>query len=190
MPFVTEEIWEALGEASPDATDGEPLLVRATWPADRARDAEAEAQFERIATLVRGVRNLRTEAGPPAGAWVPLVVAPVSADAAAAIEDATPYLVALARVRPIERHDGGPRPELVVASPLGAAWLGIDAAAREAASERRASQLAELDVNIARVRGLLANASFVDRAPEAVVTRERARLADLERERDQLVEGG
>ena len=63
-------------------------------------------------------------------------------------------------------------------------------AARAEASARRASQLAELDANIARVRGLLANASFVDRAPEAVVARERERLTALERERGQLAAGG
>jgi valyl-tRNA synthetase len=33
MPFVTEEIWQALAEAMPAATGGEPLLVRAAWPA-------------------------------------------------------------------------------------------------------------------------------------------------------------
>jgi valyl-tRNA synthetase len=190
MPFVTEEIWDALVEASAEATRGEPLLVRAAWPVEVARDAEAEAAFERIATLVRGVRNLRTEAGTAAGAWVPLVVDPIDAAADGAIEDAAPYLTALARVRPIERHDGGARPELVAASPLGAAWLGVDASAQVAASERRASQLAELDANIARVRDLLANASFVDHAPEAVVARERERLSDLERERGQLASGG
>jgi len=190
MPFVTEEIWGALAEASPEATRGEPLLVRAAWPAGVARDAGAEADFDRIATLVRGIRNLRTDAGTAAGAWVPLVVAPISADADAAIEEAEPYLAALARVRPIQRQDGGARPELVAASPLGAAWLGVDAAAQEAASARRASQLAELDANIERLRTLLANASFVDRAPEAVVARERQRLADLERERGQLADGG
>ncbi|MGZ8476178.1 MAG: valine--tRNA ligase [Candidatus Limnocylindria bacterium] len=190
MPFVTEEIWAALAEASPEATRGEPLLVRAAWPAEVARDAEVEAAFERIATLVRGVRNLRTEAGTAAGAWVPLVVDPIDGAADGAIEDAAPYLTALARVRPIERHHGGARPELVAASPLGAAWLRVEAATQVAASERRASQLAELDANIARVRGLLANASFVDRAPEAVVARERERLSNLERERGQLAAGG
>ena len=186
MPFVTEEIWAALAQSSPEATGDEPLLVRAAWPAGAARDSGAEEDFERIATLVRGVRNLRTESGTAAGAWVPLVVDPAGADAGAVIRDAAPYITALARVRPIGWHEGGERPKLVAASPLGAVWLGVDGAAQAAASKRRASQLVELDANIARVRGLLATASFVDRAPEAVVARERQRLAELERERGQL----
>ena len=81
MPFVTEAIWESLGEADASATAGEPLLIRAAWPAVRDADADADAAFDELAALVRGVRNLRTESGTPAGAWVPLLVEP--ADAAA-----------------------------------------------------------------------------------------------------------
>jgi valyl-tRNA synthetase len=189
MPFVTEEIWSAMREVVPDATVGEELLVRAAWPRPAARDPEAERAFDDLAALVRGVRNLRTEAAIEAAAWVPLVVDPVDERSAMALANVEPYLRTLARARPIDHHADGPRPELVTASPLGAAWLGVDASAVAAVAERRAGQLAELERNIERVRELLANESFVGRAPAAVVERERARLADLERERAQLVSG-
>ena len=45
---------------------------------------------------------------------------------------------------------------------------------------------AELGAAIERLRALLANADFVDRAPAEVVDRERARLADLEAQLSQL----
>ncbi|HJP70832.1 MAG TPA: valine--tRNA ligase [Candidatus Limnocylindria bacterium] len=186
MPFVTEEIWQALGEVEPSATAGEPLLISAAWPASSSRDAEAERAFEDLATLVRGVRNLRTEAATPAGQWIPLVVEPAGPHAAATLESGAQYLQTLARVRPIELRADGERPEHVATSPLGAAWLGVDAAAAEAVAERRSAHLAELDVNIDRLRGLLANDAFVRNAPEAVVERERQRLDDLEHERSQL----
>jgi valyl-tRNA synthetase len=186
MPFVTEEIWSAMRDVVPDATAGEELLVRAAWPVATERDPEAERAFEDLAALVRGVRNLRTEAGTEAAAWVPLVVDPVDEGADRALRASERYVSVLARARPIERHAGGPRPDLVAASPLGAAWLGVDAAAAAAGAERRAAQLAELERNIDRVRALLANDAFIGRAPAVVVERERARLADLERERRQL----
>jgi valyl-tRNA synthetase len=190
MPFVTEEIWGALGEAAPEVTAGEPLLITASWPASRGRDARAEAAFAGVSTLVRGVRNLRTEAGTPAGQWVPLVVEPPDDAAVDALREATPYLEGLARVRPIDRADGGERPALVAASPLGAAWLGVDAAAADASAARRDARLAELDENIERLRVLLANDAFVRNAPAAVVARERTRLADLQAERAQLQRPG
>ena len=186
MPFVTEEIWQALGEIAPEVTDGEPLLIVAPWPAASSRDPQAEATFDDLATLVRGVRNLRTQAGTPAGAWVPLMVQPSDPMATSALEASRPYLESLGRVRPIELRSDGRRPELVAASPLGAAWLGTDAQAEAAVAERRRSQLDELEANIARLRTLLGNDAFVSKAPAAVVERERERLSDLEQERSQL----
>jgi valyl-tRNA synthetase len=183
MPFVTEEIWGALREAAPDATADEPLLVRAAWPTSAVRDGEAEAAFDDLAGLVRGIRNLRTEAGTPAGAWVPLFVEPTDAGAAEVIGSARSYIEALGRVRPIEIAEGGERPALLATGPLGAAWLGTDASAGE---DRLRRQIEELDGNIARLRELLANDAFISRAPAAVVERERERLSDLETQRRQL----
>jgi valyl-tRNA synthetase len=188
MPFVTEEIWSAIGEAEPSVTAGEPLLIRARWPGAAETDPDADAAFEQLASLVRGIRNLRTEAGTPAAAWVPLVVAPTDHAAEAAIRGASHYLETLARVRPIELGGNGGRPTLVAASPLGAAWLGIDPAAEERAGARRSAQVAELEANAERLRALLGKESFVQRAPAEVVERERARLAALEAELEQLRE--
>jgi valyl-tRNA synthetase len=186
MPFVTEEIWQALARVDPAATGDARLLVRAPWPAPGEPDPRADSAFESLAALVRGVRNLRQEAGTAAGAWVPLVLQPTDEAARATLEDGRPYLESLARVRPVEIVDGGDRPQLVAASPLGAAWLGVDAGTAAAAGERRRAQVAEIDRNVHRLRALLANASFVERAPAEVVERERARLERLERERRQL----
>jgi valyl-tRNA synthetase len=190
MPFVTEEIWQALAESDAGITAGEPLLIRAAWPAPGSRDAEAERAVGDLAALVRSVRNLRTELGTPAGAWAPLVIEPASPEAEAVLRGGMDYLEALARVRPIRVGPGETRPELVASSALGAAWLSVDAAARETANERRAAQLAELDTNLERLRGLLSNPQFLERAPAEVVERERERLASLEQERQQLETGG
>jgi valyl-tRNA synthetase len=89
----------------------------------------------------------------------------------------------LAHVRPIQIGADGERPQLITPGPLGAAWLEMDATGN---ADRRDRQLAELEANIARMRSLLANEAFVARAPEAVVARERDRLAALEAERAQL----
>ena len=72
MPFVTEAIWDALDDVAPEATAGERLLITARWPQAATRDHDAERAFDDVSGLVRGVRNLRTKAGTPAGAWVPL----------------------------------------------------------------------------------------------------------------------
>jgi len=185
MPFVTEEIWQALREVAPEVAD-EPLLITARWPAPRGDDAGAEAAFTDLAALVRGVRNLRTEAGTPASAWVPLRVEPSGDEAATALRADLRYLQALARVRPIEIVDGGERPDLVAAGRLGVAWLGDVTAGGDAAAGRIQAQLVEMDANIQRLEALLANVAFAERAPAEVVERERARLAELREQRSRV----
>ena len=187
MPFVTEEIWQALRDAAPSSA-GEPLLITARWPRPDATDEDAESAFADLAALVHGVRNLRTEASILASSWIPLVVEPANDGAAETLRREERYVKALARVRPIDLTTAErTRPAQVTAGRLGVAWLGQDAAAGEAAGEgRRAAQLDELDGHIVRLEQLLANGAFTAKAPEAVVERERARLAELREQRLRL----
>ena len=186
MPFVTEEIWQALREAAPSAAD-EALLITASWPGAGERDREVEEAFDGLSALVRGLRNLRTEAGSPASAWIPAVIDPASPTAADALARDRRYVEALARVRPIEMLAGErrERPADVTSGRLGVAWLG-EAGVRGAGEARRAAQLGDLDRNIARLEELLANQEFSERAPAAVVERERARLGELLEQRAKL----
>jgi valyl-tRNA synthetase len=183
MPFVTEEIWGALSDVAPEAVAGDELLIRAAWPTATERDPGSERAFDEVATLIRGVRNLRTDAGMPAGAWVPMRIDPADSDARDRLRSGMAYLQTLARVRPVEIGSAGDRPLGVATSPLGVAWLEADSSS---SGGRRERQLAEVDASIERVRTLLSNDSFTSRAPESVVQRERERLAALEAERLQL----
>jgi valyl-tRNA synthetase len=180
MPFVTEAVWQSLAEAEPQAAP-EPLLVSASWPSAGARDADTEVEFAGVAALVRGIRNLRTEAGAAAGAWLPITISAVDDESAAALERNRAYVEALTRARPVEVQLG-PRPPAstpVATSPLGAAWLNEGVSAVGAASVRTA-RAEQLRRGIDHARRLLADEAFVAKAPPPVVARERARLQELE----------
>jgi valyl-tRNA synthetase len=180
-PFITEQIWATLHEVEPRATHGEPLLISAAWPTGGQPDERSEAQMAGLIELVRSIRNLRTEAGLPAGGWLSLTVVPADAAAQALLEACAPYVGAVARVRPIEvlpPGDAGPPSGLVAAVGLGMAHLEREAGG--AGEDPRRRQAQELQTRIDRLRELLATASFVERAPTRVVERERERLAELE----------
>jgi valyl-tRNA synthetase len=185
MPFLTEAVWSAVREAAPEVA-GDDLLLAAAWPFPGDRDAGAEAEFASISELIRAVRNARTEAGLPAGAWQPLELAAANGEHGEAAEANAAYVTALARARPFTIHAPGTvsAPDTAVATPLGAAWL-VGSKVGEAAA-RRAAQVAQLEEGIGRLRTLLDNPEFTGKAPPQIVGRERARLADLEEQLRQI----
>ncbi|MDP9270691.1 MAG: valine--tRNA ligase [Chloroflexota bacterium] len=185
MPFLTEAVWSAVREAAPEVA-GDDLLLTAAWPFPGDRDPRAEAEFTAISELIRTVRNARTEAGLPAGAWQPLELATANGEAGEAAEANTGYVTALARVRPFTIHAPGTAsaPDSAVATPLGAAWLAGPMVGEAAA--RRAAQVAQLEEGIGRLRTLLDNPEFTAKAPPRIVGRERARLAELEEQLRQI----
>jgi valyl-tRNA synthetase len=175
MPFVTEEIWTAL----PARAEGKPaLLMTAPWPAAGSRDLEAEAAFDALAEVIRSARNLRTEAGVPAGSTVTFHLAPADAAAAGAVEAGRRWIEPLARVRMDLAAAGAAAPSSA-ATALGAVWLEADAAAGVLAAGRD-DQVEALRRNRDRLQALLADPRFTSRAPADVVARERERLADAE----------
>ena len=98
MPFVTEAIWAGLPHA---ATDPE-LLIVADWPSAPPVDAAAEAAVEELLSLVRGLRNARSEAGIDPGTWLPVDVT-LPDDLAPSFDGLRPALERLGRARPLER---------------------------------------------------------------------------------------
>ena len=102
-----------------------------------------------------------------------------------------PYLAGLARLSEVAVVDEIGTDELAPVAVAGSFKLmlrvEIDLAAER---ERIAKEIARLEGEITKAEGKLGNASFVERAPAAVVQQERARLAGfvatLEKLRPQL----
>jgi valyl-tRNA synthetase len=66
------------------------------------------------------------------------------------------------------------------------AVFASDAVDLDAAARRRAKRHSELESEIARAEGKLANQGFVAKAPEAVVQAERDKLAGLRQQLEEL----
>ena len=125
----------------------EPLLIRAAWPHRGDARRRGRDRFGDLAALVRGVRNLRTEAGDARRRRGSRSSSSPTDERGRghARAGATRYLETLARVRPINTRRGGERARAWSPRPGSAsAWLGIDAGGGAGAA-RRGAQLAELD---------------------------------------------
>jgi valyl-tRNA synthetase len=168
IPFVTEELWSHVPGA-----DGLLAGGRLPQPDATLIDTEAEAEFGHVVDAVTAIRAWRDGAGVRPGDRLP----------AALPEGLEPAAVAhLARLDLDGARDGE---HATVLTSTGAVeiWGGVDPAEE---ARKRESQRKELESEIARAEGKLANAGFVSKAPEAVVQAEREKLERLRTELETL----
>jgi valyl-tRNA synthetase len=175
VPFVTEQLWTTL-------TDGESLVI-AAWPQARParRDVLAEAEIASLQAVVTEVRRFRSDQGLRPSQRVPARVTGLDAAGVAAHE---PAIRMLARLE--QPADG-----FVATATLGIAngvtvELDLSGTLDVAAEVARLGRdLAAAEKERVQTAAKLANADFLAKAPEAVVTkiRERAAAADAELER-------
>jgi valyl-tRNA synthetase len=179
MPFVTEALWAAL----PHVPEDPELLIVASWPVARPRDADAEAAVGEILELVTGIRNARAEAGIDPGAWLDgrVAVPPALGEAVAAL---APAIERLARIRPLAIVESGsdqPANALaVVAGRLEASVSRPPSAAAGRDRERIERELAGVEKRLADARTRLADPAFTGKAPPHIVEGARALADELE----------
>jgi valyl-tRNA synthetase len=175
IPFVTEEMWSYVRDGDEGLLAGH---VRAKLP-DTLIDVEAEQAVERVIAATQALRAWRNEVGVAPGTKI---VARIDAEGYGELAG---LLAAQARLELLDASANGAEPQASVPVPGGAVAIleGVDLAAHAEREQRRRGQL---QAEIARAEGKLANAAFLANAPAAVVARERDKLAELVRELEAL----
>ena len=146
-------------------------------------DEAAEAKVTELKAMIYACRNLRGEMNISPAQRLPLV----AAGDKAALSLYAPYLAGLAKLAEVQVVDEIGAEELAPVAVTGETRLmlkvEIDVAAER---ERLKKEIARLEGEIVKAEGKLGNASFVDRAPAAVVAQERERLAGFKATVDKL----
>ncbi|KRT55122.1 valyl-tRNA synthetase [endosymbiont of Ridgeia piscesae] len=195
MPFITEEIWQQVAPLT--GKDGETIMLQ-PYPSFRQAlvDPEAEQQMEWVMQFILGIRKIKGEMDIAPSKKVPVLLANASKQDAAWAEAARPYLDFLARTESIIRLDeGNAGPESATAL-VGEMQVLIPLAGlidKDAELARLEKEMGKLQAELERTDKKLANPNFVDKAPEAVVQKERDKLevarralADLETQAEKI----
>ena len=171
MPHITEELWSLLGFGS-----GSIQFVK---PPERVRLEEKDLARQRrlvaeIYETVQAGRNLRAEGKVPSNKKVQFVLRTDAAD----VEKELPTIARLLNAdevkldRTYKAESGVP----VAMTPLGEIYLATTGGDKTAERERLEKEIAKLETELRIVETKLSNASFVGRAPAAVVEEHRTRL--------------
>jgi valyl-tRNA synthetase len=185
MPFITEEIWQALPMPRPTAS----IMIAAYPPAnDKWRDREAEATAAQMIETITVIRNIRSDLGiPPSAPLTVRVAADGRAESVRALEG---YIKVLARVSAIELLDTGTRPSgepSAMIAGIGEVFVPLKGVVEPSAvRERLQRDLAKIDKELTGVAAKLSRPDFVDKAPEEIVAKERERATSLTERRATL----
>ena len=183
MPFITEELWGALGERA-------KMVVHADWPTYTAAelvDAVADREMNWVISLIEGIRSARSQMRVPAGLRIPMIVTELDAAGQAAWDRNEAMILKLARVVDLTHADAFPKGSITVAVPGGTFGLPLaDIIDIDAEKERLEKSLGKLAKELGGLRGRLNNPKFVASAPDEVVEEARTNLAEREEEEVQL----
>jgi len=175
MPFVTEEIWQRFGQ------DGS--ISVAAWPEQHPElaDADAERVMAAVQEIVTAVRRFRARHRIPPGRRFPARVElpPALAADVEPLAERIQRLAGLDGLAFAEPSAGKLAGETTAALAGGAVYLPPGLFDVDAERARLEKERAELDADLARVRGKLANDGFVSKAPPEVVDGERDKSARL-----------
>ena len=167
-------------------------LITARWPEPRPEEgweAQKTADFTLIQELVRSVRNLRSEKGVKPGRKVPAVL--VAQEHALLLREQSASIAALSgldleAMLVIERLESKPQGHIALV--VGPIEVYLPLAGLVDSDEERIrleKDLVETNVQIERLEKLLAG-SFAEKAPAAVVQKERDKLGAYQRTADKI----
>ncbi|WP_306145027.1 valine--tRNA ligase [Roseibium sp. MMSF_3412] len=181
MPFLTEELWERLGEEGNAASD---LLMLTAWPEAKVADETAAAEINWLVNLISEIRSVRAEMNVPAGAKVAIVITGASEETKKRLSTHESAVLRLARAEKVELADAAPKGsaqiivgEATVCLPLAGV---IDLGAEKARLEK---EIGKLDADISKIEKKLNNPKFVEKAPADVVDGEREKVSEFTEKR-------
>jgi len=190
MPFITEEIWQ---QVAPRAGIDAPTIMRQAFPEtdSDANDPAAVADIDWVREFILGVRQIRGEMDISPGKQLPVILQHASIEDLRRADEHAALLSRVGRVASITILDDATEPPASATALLGDMQLLVPIKGLidvDAERARLDKQRGKLESDLARTRGKLGNDNFVNNAPADVVSQERERAAEFEKQLGQLAE--
>ncbi|PIQ43415.1 MAG: valine--tRNA ligase [Gammaproteobacteria bacterium CG11_big_fil_rev_8_21_14_0_20_46_22] len=177
MPFITESIWQSIKQ--PLSIEADTIMLQHYPVRDAALiDESAEASIDWLKAVTLAVRNVRGEMNIAPSTSLKVTFKAGNANDQAQFATTKDLLLAMAKLDSIDFSNT--LPAQTATQIVGELEVHVDLEGLidfDAERARLEKEIQKLDANIARLEGKLNNPSFVDKAPDAVVAKEREKLA-------------
>lgn len=195
IPFITETLWQRVKPliSTTMGADQNGSIMLQPFPEYNAtlEDTQAQNDLEWIKQTITAVRNIRAEMSIAPSKPLAVLLRNADADAQHRIQQNQSFIARLARLESIALLPVGEKGPLSITKLIEGAELLIPMAGfvdKEAEIARLSKEMSKLDAEITSIESKLANAGFVALAPEAVVAKERDRLASCKEGKVKLQE--
>lgn len=177
MPFITEEIYQALPH------EGTSIMI-SSWPVPDTTliNPAAETGMNAIMSAIKSIREMRAQVNANPGKKVPAILL-VSDELRTVVEDNSEYIHLLANVDTLSLHSSEEaKPENAMASVNAGVEVYLPLKGLidvELETARLTKELAGLEKELKRVSGKLQNPGFLAKAPQEVVEKEKAKAEEF-----------
>src|SRR5881396_383488 len=185
VPFITEELWQKL-----PGRKANELLAVSQWPAPKPalEDPRADQEFARVKTVIEQIRSIRAEYRVSPNTRLNATIVARGNDRPATFEGERETIVRLAQLDSLAL-DGTPQGVGAHAvfgdgSEVVVALEGVVDLTHEC--RRLSDEFDRLEKQLGNLAARLTNASFVSRAPQDVVAKEREKEKAWRDQRDVL----
>ena len=184
IPYVTEYIWQNV------KLDGDTIMTSSFPMSDKALIyKEVEKEFEFLQEIVSNIRNIRAEANVSPAKKIELIYNSNNETEISILENNLKILDKLANVEKISK--GIEIPELVGFRVVRDTEIYVplaDLIDKEKEIEKITKEIEKITKELDRVNNKLNNPSFVEKAPEAVIEKEKNIKSELEAKIEKLVD--
>ncbi|HHL2296421.1 TPA: valine--tRNA ligase [Yersinia enterocolitica] len=190
IPYITETIWQRVKTLKGITADTIMLQPFPEYDASQV-DEKALSDLEWIKQTIIAVRNIRAEMNIAPGKPLEVMLRGANAEAQRRVLENQSFIQSLARLSSLTLLPEGDKGPVSVTKLVEGAEVLIPMAGlidKATELERLAKEVAKLEAEIERIEGKLNNEGFVARAPEAVVAKERERMAACAEAKQKLIE--
>lgn len=180
MPFVAEKIWLSMPH------DGASLVV-AEYPVEHTEfdNQVAEKDMDNLIELIKAVRNSRSEVNAPMSSAIDILIKTKDDDTRKVFENNVDYINRFCHPKRLEIAADIEAPKLAMTSVITGAEVYLPLADLIDLNEeisRLQKEAKKLESEVTRGEKKLGNEKFVANAPEAVVAKEKEKLANYKQQ--------
>jgi len=188
MPFISEEIWQRVAPLVGKTTATIMLEPYPELNPDYINES-AEADVSWMKELIMAIRNIRGEINIPPGREIPLLLKGGTAEDRQRLDSNQQFLMTLAKLENMTWLDDGEEAPMSAAALMANMEILVPMAGlidKDAEISRLNKEIQRIKQEQSRIEGKLSNANFVDKAPQAVVNKEKEKLDGLTQSLEKL----